>query len=179
MHQEASDFCEKAIALINEQEINFKNFLTLDIGGRNVNGSIHSFLPESKITIVDIIDDIGVDYHADFSDKNIVSKLSFNKKFNLAISTEVFEHTPNWRDIIYNMFDSIISGGWILITCATDGRPRHSAIDGHQLSDTEDEYYSNVSKDDFVSYIEMFDMTIHLFEINNNPNDLYALLRKN
>jgi len=177
MHDEAHSFCGKAISVINS-ESSTGHSVVLDVGGRDINGSIHSFLQDSTLFISDIIDDEGVAYVVDFSDYDAVYNLGLIDKFDICISTEVLEHSENWRGIVQNMVSATKNGGWVLITCATDGRSRHSAIDGHLLEEHETEYYQNVSESDFISCVSGLDVAVRLFEINEDSCDLYALLRK-
>lgn len=177
MHAEAYEFCRYAAGKIGRY-IDMSEASMLDVGGRNVNGSVHELFPVYSVTTTDIIEGEGVDFVVDFSIKDIPKYLSWGSKFDIVISTEVLEHAPDWRNIVENMIESTKPGGWVVITCATTGRPPHSAIDGHFLTDEDEEFYANVTDHDLVLAVQ--DLDIDLIYINTTTThcDLQALMRK-
>lgn len=176
MHAESHEFCSFASNKIS-RNIDFDQALMLDVGGREVNGSVHGLFPGVKITTLDIYDD-DVDIVADFSQPNIVEELSLVEKFDICLCTEVLEHTPGWPSIVENLIKATKSNGWIIMTCATTGRPPHSAIDGHYLTDEDNEYYSNVSENDFINVVSNLDVDLIFVHSTTTHCDLQALLRK-
>ena len=122
---------------IREQVVRFGLFNadTVDLGGRDVNGTIHQFF-HLPVTVVDIIDGPGVTYVTD------AATWEPDREYQVALATEVFEHTPSWPLIIRTAWKALIPEGMFLGTCASRSRPAHSAIDGGPLR--EDEYYRNV-----------------------------------
>lgn len=179
MHREAFEFCEKAANKIG-RSASFDGMQIIDVGGRNVNGSVHQLFSGAIFTTTDIMEDDGVDFVVDFSSVGIVDLLDIESKFDVAISTEVLEHSPNWPNIVKNIVDCTKPRGWIIITCATDGRPPHSAIDGHYLTDMDNEYYCNVSQNDFLNVIERYKIDVDLIYTNTTTThcDLQILMRK-
>lgn len=104
-----------------------------EIGSRDVNGSARQFFTGSYFGIdvepgpgVDLVVD-GADYHP-------------TESYDVAICTEVFEHSPKWKDLLTTMALALRPGGVFIITCATTGRAPHSAIDGGALRDGEHYY---------------------------------------
>lgn len=179
MHDEAYSFADAAIKLVKSLSWKFEGFHVLDVGGRNINGTIKNLFSSGDIfTALDLFDDEGVDIVADFSQPDIVDILDINSKFDITFSTEVLEHAKYWRTIVSNMARATKDNGWIIITCATKDRHRHSAIDGHQLSDDEEEYYQNVDIDDFSQLIKDLALEPIIITTRQYPADLYALLRK-
>lgn len=177
MHAEAYEFCRYASNKIG-RDIDLSTSDILDVGGRNVNGSVHELFGAASVTTTDIYDDDGVDILADFSLDGVVDSLLLNEKYDVCISTEVLEHAPRWPTIISNMVDTVRSGGWLVITCATTGRPPHSAIDGHYLTDEDNEYYNNVTEQDFINVVEKLDIDLIYINTTTTHCDLQALLRK-
>jgi hypothetical protein len=109
----------------------------LDIGGRNVNGSIRDLFPNaSRYVAVDIREGDGVDVVAD------AATWVPDAEYDVVVSTETFEHTPTWPDICLTAFKATKSGGKLILTMAGPGRPGHSAVDGSLLRPGE--YYGNV-----------------------------------
>jgi Methyltransferase domain len=59
---------------------------------------------------------------------------------DIVVCSEVFEHTPHWRDIIRNTYAMIGSGGRVVFTCAGPDR----AVHGWNDCPDEPGYYANV-----------------------------------
>ena len=109
----------------------------IDLGGRNVNGSIRDLFPNAtEYVAVDIREGDGVDIVAD------AATWVPDREFDVVASTETFEHTPVWPEICLTAFKALKPGGRLILTMAGPGRPEHSAVDGGPLRP--DEYYGNV-----------------------------------
>lgn len=106
----------------------------LDIGGRNVNGSLRGLFPHANWTVLDKVASPEVDIIAD------ASCWTPTRRWDLVLCTEVLEHVENWQELIRNI--SIAARKDLLITCAGPGRLPHSGFDGGPLA--EGEYYSNI-----------------------------------
>lgn len=113
----------------------------LDIGGRNINGTVRGLFPAADYTSLDIIAGDGVDIVAD------ASTWTPTREYDVVVCCEVFEHTAVWPEIIATAFAALRPGGLFVATMAGPGRAPHSAIDGsHQLYPGE--WYANVEPDD-------------------------------
>lgn len=109
----------------------------LDLGGRNVNGSVRDLFPNAtKYVAVDIREGDGVDVVAD------ASTWVPDQEYDVVVSTETFEHTAVWPEICLTAFKAMKAGGRLILTMAGPGRSQHSAIDGGPLQPSE--YYGNV-----------------------------------
>lgn len=121
----------------------------LDIGGRDLNGSPRMFFPNaSPYHVLDLYPGPNVDIVADAA----TWKPEFNfpageMGYDLVICTEVFEHTPAWREILATAWSALRPGGWLLFTCAGPGRPVHSGISAVWALEP-GEHYANVSPDE-------------------------------
>lgn len=113
--------------------------VVVDVGGRNVNGTVRDLFPGSDYTAIDIHDGPGVDVVGDFLD------WAPPRKADCVVCTEVAEHSPQWREIIAHAAEILKVGGLFIFTAAGPGRAPHSAIDGGTLRDGE--HYENVSPD--------------------------------
>lgn len=117
-----------------------KNFVVLEIGSLDINGSIKSiFVPfASSYTGIDMQEGPGVDIVADAT--------TFVKKdtYDIIVCCEVFEHLENWKHVVYNSYWNLKDGGMFIGTCAGEGRPPHSAIDERPIRSHE--YYQNVGQ---------------------------------
>lgn len=110
----------------------------IDLGGRNVNGSIRDLFPNATDYLaVDIREGDGVDIVAD------AATWVPDREYDVVASTETFEHTPVWPEICLTAFKALKPGGRLILTMAGPGRPEHSAVDGGPLRP--DEYYGNVN----------------------------------
>lgn len=117
MHTEAYAWVQKH-AIPDAQRV-------LDIGGRDINGSPRHLFPGAVIyRTVDILPGVGVDVVAD------ASTWEPDGEYDVVVCTEVFEHTPTWRDICKTAFKALAPGGLLIATMAGPGRPVHSAVDG-------------------------------------------------
>lgn len=121
----------------------------LDIGGRNINGSVRDLFPAAtQYRAVDQFEGEGVDIVAD------CAEWAPDDEYDVVVSTEVFEHAQRWREIVDTAYLALKPGGRFVATMAGPGRPEHSAIDGGwELHPGE--YYRNVDPQDLrVALIE-------------------------
>jgi len=110
----------------------------LDLGGRDVNGSVRSlFAATETYTVVDILPGDGVDVVAD------AATWAPDREYDLVVCCETFEHTAVWPGICQTAFKALRPGGLFIATMAGPGRPEHSAIDG-MFRLHPGEYYANV-----------------------------------
>jgi SAM-dependent methyltransferase len=148
------------------------NLHILEIGSYDVNGSIKNiFLPSNYIGC-DISPGKNVDIVSFGHELNIEDNY-----FDLVISSEVFEHDRNYKKTFENMYRMLKPSGTFLFTCAGLGRIEHgtsrtnpSHSPGNKLM--EDDYYKNLSADDFCGLI---DGKFHYYEFIENKfhKDLY------
>lgn len=110
----------------------------LDIGGRDINGSVRDLFPNAAVyTVLDIADGPNVDIVAD------ASTWTPDRQYDVVVSAETFEHTETWPKICATAFEACKPGGVFIATMAGPGRPEHSAIDGGWTLHP-GEYYGNV-----------------------------------
>lgn len=108
----------------------------LDIGGRNINGTVRPLFPTAQFTVLDVMAGDGVDVVAD------AATWEPDRGYRVVTCCEVFEHTPDWRGIVETAFEALDPGGLFIATMAGPGRAPHSAHDGGTVRDGE--YYGNV-----------------------------------
>ena len=109
----------------------------LDIGGRNVNGTPREMFPNARYTVLDIRAGGNVDIVADAA-----SWHPDGRNWDLVLSTECFEHTPDYPEICKTAYKACKQGGRIVVTCAGPGRVPHSAF--VEAGVQPGEYYANV-----------------------------------
>lgn len=133
MHPEAYDWVAKRGDL--------SAVAVLDIGGRNINGSVRGLFPTAGYASLDIQPGKGVDVVAD------AATWTPDREYDVAVCCEVFEHTEVWPDICRTAFKALRSGGGFIVTCAGPGRAAHSAVDGGSVLH-DGEHYANVPADE-------------------------------
>jgi len=115
----------------------------LEIGGRDINGSIRDLFDTTDYTALDVAAGDGVDIVADAADWRP------DRTYECVVCCEVFEHTPRWQEILHTMASAMELGGTAIVTAASLDRAPHSAIDGGPLHDGE--YYANVDPVDLAN----------------------------
>lgn len=154
----------------------FHGTQVLEIGSYNVNGSIRQFFTAPKRYVgVDLIAGPDVDVVCrgeDFDDATL---------FDVAVSTECFEHTAKFLEVFENMTRLVRPGGMVLTSCATTGRgehgtPRTTPQDSPgtvAMGGEEADYYRVVTKDDFPEIMLEMAFTAWRFYLNPDLCDLY------
>jgi SAM-dependent methyltransferase len=141
----------------------------LDLGGRDINGSIRDLLPAAKWTGLDIEAGPGVDLVHDATQP---WPAEFDR-FDLVVCTEVLEHVERWGALLRTAAQALEPGGpeSLFVTCASTGRPEHGASGGPRP--LPGEWYGNVAPE------ALRDVLGGLFrysqvEYRANPGDAYA-----
>lgn len=144
----------------------------LDIGGRNINGSVRDQFPNAAYTAMDIRPGDGVDIVADAATWH-----PCGESWDVVVCTEVFEHTADWKLICLTAFTSLREGGQFIATMAGPGRPEHSAVDGGwQLHPGE--YYGNVEPGDLQAALEACGFTDIQVDQQYSPCDVRCVAVK-
>lgn len=132
MHNEAFQFVAQFASL--------EPLSIVEIGSRNINGTVRSLFPNARYTGLDLVDGLGVDVVCDAIDWTPPELV------DLVICCEVLEHSPRWPEILSAAGQWLHANGRIIVTCAGPGREPHSAADGGPLR--EGEYYRNLTADE-------------------------------
>lgn len=119
----------------------------LEIGSLDINGGIRDLLdPRASYLGIDVQAGPGVDLVAD------ATKYMHDWRVDVVLCLEVFEHTSDWPEIIKCAACNIKSGGWLIVTCATNSRAPHSGVDGGRLRPGE--WYENVIAADLLDEMQ-------------------------
>lgn len=165
MHEQAYDWLRSAVT-----SMGLSGLFVLDLGGRDVNGHVHDLFSWS-VTTLDIADGPGVTIVADAAD------WVPDREYDVVLCTEVFEHTPRWREIIGTAYDALPPGGVFLTTCASRSRPPHSAVDGGPL--VPGEYYQNISPAELADALTVFsEYGVFAMHGHFGDDDLYAWAKR-
>lgn len=124
----------------------------IEIGSRNINGTVRGLFPNTRWIGLDLHDGPAVDVVCDMLDYTPVNQA------DIVICCEVLEHAIRWPDMVKRAAEWVKPGGAMIITCAGPGRAPHSHIDGCQLRPQE--YYGNVTTQDLKTILEAVSMQV-------------------
>jgi SAM-dependent methyltransferase len=180
MHPEAVHF----VNFVKEILISYFDSKTvLDVGGGDINGNNRSLFKNCNYNANDVIDAPNV---------TIVSKtkdLNFdNNYFDTIISTECFEHDPEYKESLKKIYELLKPCGLFVFTCAGYGRPEHGTRrttpgDSYgTIGNLEDmtDYYLNLTIKDINNALNLDNNFIFWDSYyNSNSKDLYFFGIKN
>ena len=141
----------------------------LDVGGADVNGTVHSMLPNANWIVLDIEDAPNVNIIADAA---TWPAKAWSFGFDVVTATELFEHAEQWAAIIGTMADALHADGpqILIATCASDGRSPHGSRG--EWGVPAGQFYGNVSPGDLETELRKHFKLVHV-EYNPNPGDAY------
>jgi len=164
-HRQQFEFIEKVKGMFPDY---FQGKRVLEFGSLNINGSVRQFFDTPDYTGYDIVDGKDVDMIG------MCHEVKVKPKADVVISCEMLEHDVHWRQSIMNMYELVKTGGLLVITCATEGRPEHgtTATTPADSPGTLD-YYLNLTEADFRTVWNCEKM-FHGFEftVNEENHDL-------
>lgn len=158
MHPTALDGFRRMLDPIVPVTLAPQHLRVLDVGGADVNGTVHATLREAfdsdvwsmSIDVLDIAEGEGVTIVGDATKEETWDRID-RDAYDLVISTETFEHVQYWVDIVKGARGALKAGGWFVGTCASLGRRPHGARGEHVPPFGE--YYGNVTPDALVSVL--------------------------
>lgn len=144
----------------------------LDVGGRNINGSVRDLFPHAVCyRTVDVRPGDGVDVVAD------AATWQPDRLYDVVVCTEVFEHAEHWPKIVATIFAAMVPGGLAILTMAGPGRVEHSGVDGEwRLLDGE--HYANVAPEDLERELKAAGFVDITVDFQQSPADTRAVACK-
>jgi SAM-dependent methyltransferase len=109
------------------REMTARRFRVVEIGSRNVNGSVRPLFEGQDYTGVDALPGNDVDVVADGA------TFGETGAYDLGLCLETLEHAPTAPQVVANLCRIVRPGGLVIVTMATDPRTPHSAVDGREL----------------------------------------------
>jgi hypothetical protein len=157
LHPEAMGFVARTV----RKHGPFSN--VLEIGSRDVNGSVRSLFTGAKYLGLDVAPGPGVDIVIDAEDYT-------GGGHDCVVCCEVLEHAPRPEEIIAVAWQALQSDGCFILTAACPPRAPHSGVDGGPVHPGE--HYANVREDDLRRWLTVFADVI----IESHPcrGDVYA-----
>jgi SAM-dependent methyltransferase len=144
MHAAALQYATVQVA---EHNLNRPGLEVLELGGRDVNGTVRHLFPQAERYVsVDIAPGRGVDVVADAADVVVPGS------FDVVISTELLEHTSRAEEIVANARRHLAPAGVFIATMAGPGRAPHSATGAARIP--VGEHYSNVGPAELADWLE-------------------------
>jgi hypothetical protein len=162
--------------MLNESGLDLNRaWSALDLGGRNINGSIRDLIPGAYWEGLDIVDGPGVDIVRDAT----LDWPSYMNRYDIIVTTELLEHVEDWRGVIRTAAQILRCDDervWdkeeiIFITCASTGRRPHGA--SGELDPPPGEWYGNIAPDEMERQLDKF-FTHYQVTYNPMPGDVYA-----
>jgi hypothetical protein len=138
----------------------------VEIGSRNINGSVRRLFPDTLYTGLDIVDGDGVDVVTAATDWKPV------RQVGCVVCCEVLEHDPSPDLIVGHAASWLELGGHLIVTCAGPGRAPHSAVDGGDVRDGE--HYRNVGIDELCWWATGAGLTIVEAELVDGDTRMVA-----
>lgn len=136
----------------------------LDIGGRDINGTVRHLFPAAEYAVLDVRPGAGVDMVAD------AASWIPDRVYDMVICCEVFEHTSVWPQICATAYAALRPGGRFVATMAGPGRPGHSAVDGRHLRPGE--HYANIHPDELRTALTTCGFIDILIDRRDSPADV-------
>ena len=137
MHQAAYDYVFKTFHELRKDR---NDLHVLEVGSYNINGGVRRMITQfsERYHGIDPQEGPGVD--------EVIGgdKFVHPEGFDVVVSTEVFEHTPDWKKIVRNAHANLRQGGMFIATMAGEGRAPHSAVHGNAPYDWE--HYANIGE---------------------------------
>lgn len=140
----------------------------VDLGGRNVNGSVRPFFNAAQYTAIDLEDGPGVTVVGDARTWRPETPVE------CVVCCEVLEHAERPEEIIAAAWEYLEEGGRFIFTAACPPRAPHSGHDGGPLHPGE--HYANVDPSMLERWLKLFSEAE--VEVHHSRGDVYAVAVK-
>lgn len=165
MHKEMIEFSKRIKA---RYPGHFISCGVLDVGSLDINGTNKYLFVNCWIQGIDIVEGKNVSIVC------LIHKLETIDKFNTIICTEMLEHDKYIYLSLKKMVSLLKPGGLLLITAAHEGRKEHGTHENEPSSSPgTNDYYRNLSIEEFVDNLKPDEFSFFGIEINNDSKDLY------
>ena len=154
MHGEAKDFTLFVKKILPDY---FLSKRVLDVGSGDINGNNSFLFDQCQYDGNDVIKAPNVTVVSK------TSKLSFqDNTFDTIVSTECFEHDPEYGESFKKIFNMLKPGGLFFFTCASTGRAEH----GTRRTSPSDSYGTRGNLEDMRDYYK----NLTEIDLNNSLN---------
>jgi SAM-dependent methyltransferase len=137
----------------------------LDVGSGDINGAVRGLFEDCSYEGNDVVEGTNV---------TIVSRtkdLPFTPdSFDTIVSTECFEHDPEYDRSWRKIYDLLKPGGLFCFTCASTGRPEH----GTRTNDADALFGTTAGFDDMQDYYQNITEQ-HLFQVFGDVDTAFSV----
>lgn len=151
-HKHQREFCEQ---VKRQFPFHFESTHTrvLEIGSRNVNGTVRDLFATKNYTGLDLTEGKDVDVVC-----HVREFLSPDNHFDVVISCEALEHDREWKETLLAAYRLLKPGGLLVITCAGPNRAEHGTTrTTPRDSPATTDYYMNLSPTDILEAFGVHD----------------------
>jgi hypothetical protein len=181
MHDAAFAWLTDLAVAISEAEVDAgRAFHTgqwraIDVGaGGELGKQVRHLWPWARWDTVDWNPDTEPDVVADMTTLVLPPALPA-EGYNLVLCTEVLEHVPAWRALLFNCVRLVGPTGHLVVTTAGPDREPHSALDGGPLR--EGEHYANMDPDEMaatmVDIAQAYGLVLRQLAHDPHAHDIY------
>lgn len=153
MHPEAKDFTHFVRSILPEY---FENKIVLDVGSGDINGNNRELFQQCIYNGNDVIPARNVTVVSRTKDLHFCCNY-----FDTIISTECFEHDPDYQESFRKIYNMLRPNGLFVFTCASLNRPEH----GTRRTSPNESYGTIGGNTEMQDYYK-----------NLNVEDVYAIL---
>jgi len=148
----------------------FRGRRVLEVGARNVNGSVRDEFEDCFYVGVDSEAGEGVDVVCLAHDYE-----GNPASFDTVYTTETLEHDPHAEKTLAHMLRLLKPGGLLFGTCAGEGRAEHGTRRTGKRYGPQPDFYRNVSVGQIVDWLRATDTPLQELHVRHNPeaHDLY------
>lgn len=139
-HEAQRKFCQQVKSMYPDY---FKGKAVLDVGSLDINGNNKVLFDDCDYTGIDLSPGPNVDA--------VCHLMNYEAKrlFDVIISTEALEHDRWWTASLWRMVTLLRPTGLLVITCASNNRPRHGVPEcDPESSPATNDHYRNLSSDE-------------------------------
>lgn len=177
-HDQQQQYLKKVIGVVPSDT----PFKMCDLGSLDINGGVRALIP-GNFQYIGV--DLEIGPNVDIARPAQLLDLA-SEQFDFLISSELFEHTPYWKEIFAQMCRLTKPGGIVAFTCAGAGRAEHGTTRSDKglaspfTVSRGEEYYGNVSRKDASKAVALkYWFSSYGFFEDYNSRDLYFVgLRK-
>jgi SAM-dependent methyltransferase len=167
MHTEAYTYTREALARCGGAT----SKAILEIGSININGSARDLCAgAAHYWGIDLVAGPGVDQVID------AAAYDGGARYDLVISNEVLEHAPLPMLVLRCAAQALRRGGYLILTCAGEGRKPHSA-DGSEHPH-EGEHYANIDLSDLAGEVLAAGFDLINLDYLYPPGDARCIARR-
>lgn len=142
----------------------------LELGSRDVNGTLHRALTEELVGY----SYIGLDLQQGPNVDVVADACTWRGgTFDLVLCCELLEHVERWRDVVWTAWYHVAAGGWMILTAAGPARAVHSGFE-ESPGLGPGEWYQNIRRRALEKVLEQQAWAMWQIEYRRDRQDVVA-----